>query len=81
MGNLQLLLLIPYYTGKYENSKKRIWICCTWANVDEFMLQIKQKANVDKILEEQNWTNGTNYQQQYSEIKKFIESLINELSL
>lgn len=73
---------IPYYTGKYANSKRGFGFVALGANVDEFHSAAnKTKANVDKILDEQ-----TNQMEQIInnnsiEIKKLIDSLLNELSI
>ena len=73
---------IPYYTGKYANSKRGFGFVALGANVDEFHAAAnKTKANVDKILEEQTGQMEQIINNNSFEIKKFIESLINELSI
>ena len=73
---------IPYYTGKYANSKRGFGFVALGANVDEFHAAAnKTKANVDKILEEQTGQMEQIINNNSFEIKKFIESLLNELSI
>ena len=73
---------IPYYTGKYGNSKRGFGFVALGANVDEFHAAAnKTKANVDKILEEQTGQMESIINNNSLEIKKFIESLLNELSI
>ncbi len=73
---------IPYYTGKYGNSKRGFGFVALGANVDEFHAAAnKTKANVDKILEEQTSQMEQIINNNSFEIRKFIESLINELSI
>jgi signal transduction histidine kinase len=73
---------IPYYTGKYANSKRGFGFVTIGANVDEFHAAANKTRNdVRKILHEQTINmkeivDGNNF-----EIKSFIKSLINELTV
>ncbi|QEE33343.1 ATP-binding protein [Malaciobacter canalis] len=73
---------IPYYTGKYANSKRGFGFVTIGANVDEFHAAANKTRNdVRKILHEQTVNmkeivDGNNF-----EIKSFIKSLINELTV
>ena len=73
---------IPYYTGKYGNSKRGFGFVALGANVDEFHAAAnKTKANVDKILEEQTGQMEQIINNNTAEIKKFVDSLLNQLSV
>jgi signal transduction histidine kinase len=73
---------IPYYTGKYANSKRGFGFVTIGASVDDFHAAANEtKRNVSLILKNQtnNMEDIVNYNQ--SEIEVFIKSLINELSI
>ncbi|RXJ93417.1 two-component sensor histidine kinase, partial [Malaciobacter molluscorum] len=71
---------IPYYTGKYKNSKRGFGFVTIGANVDEFHAAANEtKNNVRKILKEQTLNMKEVVDENDSEIKKFINTLINEL--
>ncbi len=73
---------IPYYTGKYANSKRGFGFVTIGASVDDFHAAANEtKRNVSLILKNQtnNMEEIVNYNQ--SEIEVFIKSLINELSI
>ncbi|PHO17604.1 two-component sensor histidine kinase, partial [Malaciobacter molluscorum LMG 25693] len=71
---------IPYYTGKYKNSKRGFGFVTIGANVDEFHAAANETKNdVRKILKEQALNMKEVVDENDSEIKKFINTLINEL--
>ncbi|QKF66267.1 two-component system sensor histidine kinase [Arcobacter venerupis] len=73
---------IPYYTGKYSNSKRGFGIVTIGASVDDFHAAANEtKKNVASILKNQtnNMEEIVNYNQ--SEIEVFIKGLINELTM
>lgn len=73
---------IPYYTGKYSNSKRGFGFVTIGANVDEFHAAASEtRKSVTKILEIQTKVIKEVVDENRSEIESFIKSLINELSL
>ena len=72
---------IPYYTGKYANSKRGFGFVTIGANVDEFHSAANEtKKNVKEILSSQTKQMDEIVQENTSEIEDLINSLINELS-
>ena len=73
---------IPYYTGKYGNTKRGFGFVTIGANVEEFHAAAnKTKSNVSKILETQTTQMQEIVTDNKIEIQQFIKSLINELSV
>lgn len=73
---------IPYYTGKYKNSKRGFGFVTIGANVDEFHAAANEtKKNVDKLLVTQTKTMNDSLQSNKSQIDTFIGNLLNELSI
>ncbi|WP_419765180.1 MAG: ATP-binding protein [Arcobacter sp.] len=73
---------IPYYTGKYKNSKRGFGFVTIGANVDEFHSAANEtKKNVTKILDKQTVQMKENIDENKLEIQKFISSIINELTI
>ena len=73
---------IPYYTGKYANSKRGFGFVSIGANVNEFHAAAnKTKRDVRKILQEQTINMKEIVDENNFEIKSFIKSLINELTV
>ncbi|MGB5793228.1 ATP-binding protein, partial [Poseidonibacter sp.] len=73
---------IPYYTGKYGNTKRGFGFVTIGANVDEFhSASNATKSNVTKILNVQTEQMQEIVNENKSEIEGFIERLINELSV
>jgi len=73
---------IPYYTGKYSNSKRGFGFVSIGANVDEFHLAANQtKKNVNKILETQIKTMKKELDDNNFSIIDYIHQLIRELSI
>ena len=73
---------IPYYTGKYNNSKRGFGFVTIGANVDEFHAAANEtKENIDKLLLTQTQTMSESLDKNKNQIDKFIFSLLNELSI
>ncbi|RXJ99096.1 two-component sensor histidine kinase [Arcobacter sp. CECT 8986] len=73
---------IPYYTGKYKNSKRGFGFVTIGANVDEFHAAANETKNdVRKILKEQAHNMKEIVDENDSEIKDFINTLVNELTI
>lgn len=73
---------IPYYTGKYGQSKRGFGFVTIGANVDEFHAAANQtKENVSQILKVQTNQMQEIVDENKIEIQEFIKSLINELSI
>ena len=73
---------IPYYTGRYAQSKRGFGFVTIGANVDEFHAAAnKTKDNVSQILKVQTNQMQEIVDENKIEIQEFIESLINELSV
>jgi len=73
---------IPYYTGKYENSKRGFGFVTIGASVDDFHAAANEtKKNVSKILKEQTANMEEMVNENQVEIEGFIKALINELSI
>ena len=72
---------IPYYTGKYKNSKRGFGFVTIGANVDEFHAAANEtKRNVTKILNKQTVQMKGIIDENKEEVDSFITSLINELT-
>ena len=73
---------IPYYTGKYANSKRGFGFVAIGANLDEFHSAAnKTKENVDQILNIQTQSMYASLSENAKEIDKFIRNLLNELTI
>ena len=73
---------IPYYTGKYANSKRGFGFVAIGANLDEFHSAAnKTKENVDQILNIQTQSMYASLSQNAKEIDKFVRNLLNELTI
>ncbi len=73
---------IPYYTGKYKDSKRGFGFVTIGANVDEFHAAANEtKRSVNKILDEQTQHMEEIISENKSEIKHYINSLVNELTI
>jgi len=73
---------IPYYTGKYSQSKRGFGFVTIGANVDEFHAAAnKTKMNIEEILDSQTSAMQEGIEQNKSKIKNYISTVINELSL
>lgn len=73
---------IPYYTGKYSQSKRGFGFVTIGANVDEFHAAANQtKANINRILQDQTKQMEEIVNTNKLEVNRFIESLLNELSI
>ncbi len=73
---------IPYYTGKYSKSKRGFGFVTIGANVDEFHAAAnKTKKSLDKILDEQTQHMEDIISENKIEVKDYIKSLINELTI
>ncbi|QKJ22569.1 ATP-binding protein [Poseidonibacter lekithochrous] len=73
---------IPYYTGKYANSKRGFGFVTIGANVEEFHAAANStKRNITKILSTQTEQMKEIVLENSFEIDNFIKSLINELSI
>ncbi|MFY9090063.1 ATP-binding protein [Arcobacter aquimarinus] len=73
---------IPYYTGKYGETKRGFGFVTIGANVDEFHAAANQtKTNITKILDEQTKQMEEIERANKYEVDKFVESLLHELTL
>ena len=73
---------IPYYTGKYKNSKRGFGFVTIGANVDEFHSAAnKTKGNIDVVLNDQTSKMQATIEENKSEIEDYITTIINELSI
>ena len=73
---------IPYYTGKYANTKRGFGFVSIGASVDDFHSAAnKTKEDVLSILENQTKSMQTIVSSNQVEIEDFITLLINELTL
>ncbi|PKI79675.1 two-component sensor histidine kinase, partial [Malaciobacter halophilus] len=73
---------IPYYTGKYANSKRGFGFVTITANVNEFHAAAnKTKDNIDVILNTQTKSMHESLEKNRSEIEKFIMQMLNELTV
>ena len=73
---------IPYYTGKYGESKRGFGFVAIGASVDDFHLAANEtKKNVAKILDEQSQQMGVIMGENNLQIDLFIKKLINELTV
>ena len=72
---------IPYYTGKYANSKRGFGFVTIGASVDDFHAAANEtKKNISEILKNQTNNMEEVVNENQAEIEKFIKALINELS-
>ena len=73
---------IPYYTGKYANSKRGFGFVTIGASVDDFHAAAnKTKSDVLAILKNQTENMSEIMTENQFEIKSFIKALINELTI
>ena len=73
---------IPYYTGKYANSKRGFGFVAIGANLEEFHSAAnKTKDNVDQILNIQTQNMYASLSENAKEIDDFISNLLNELTI
>jgi signal transduction histidine kinase len=73
---------IPYYTGKYGNTKRGFGFVAIGASVDDFHSAAnKTREDVIKILNNQTNSMSEIMSENQSEIKTFIDALINELTI
>ena len=72
---------IPYYTGKYANSKRGFGFVTIGANVDEFHLAANQtKKNLNKILDVQVQDMKKELDENKFSVMEYIHNLIHELT-
>ena len=72
---------IPYYTGKYANTKRGLGFVTIGASVDDFHAAANEtKKNISEILKNQTNNMEEVVNENQAEIEKFIKALINELS-
>ena len=73
---------IPYYTGKYANSKRGFGFVTIGASVDDFHAAANEtKKNVSEILKNQTNNMEDIVKENQFEIDKFIKKLLEELTL
>lgn len=73
---------IPYYTGKYANSKRGFGFVAIGASVDDFHAAAnKTKEDVTKILKDQTDNMSVIVNENKYEIEDFIKVLINEITV
>jgi signal transduction histidine kinase len=73
---------IPYYTGKYANSKRGFGFVALGASVDDFHAAAnKTRSDLLSILREQTENMSEIMGENQIEIKGFINALINELTI
>ncbi|MFX4236834.1 ATP-binding protein [Aliarcobacter butzleri] len=73
---------IPYYTGKYGNTKRGFGFVAIGASVDDFHSAAnKTREDVIKILNNQTESMSEIMSENQLEIKDFINALINELTI
>ncbi len=73
---------IPYYTGKYANSKRGFGFVAIGASVDDFHAAAnKTRSDVLNILSDQTENMSEIMGENQIEIKGFINALINELTI
>ncbi|XOB62994.1 ATP-binding protein [Campylobacterota bacterium DY0563] len=73
---------IPYYTGKYGNTKRGFGFITLGANVDEFHAAANEtKENVKNILNSQTNAMKDIVNENTIQVKEYIEDLINELTI
>jgi len=79
---LTTVATIPYYTGKYGDTKRGFGFVTMGANLDEFhSATTKTKESIQNIVNEK--IDGINYdsEQNDKEISHFIMNLVNELTI
>ncbi len=80
VSKLTTAAAIPYYTGKYANSKRGFGFVTMGASVDDFHAAATEtKKNVSEILKGQTKNMENIVNENKSEIQNFITVLINEL--
>ena len=73
---------IPYFTGKYKNTKRGFGFVTIGANVDEFHSAANEtKMNIQKILKVQNKIVKEVSDDNKNEINAYITKIINELTM
>lgn len=73
---------IPYYTGKYKNSKRGFGFVTIGANVDEFhSLANETKKELEKIVNEQKEQLNNNKKMSKNIIENYTTKIINNLSI
>ncbi|MEN8718594.1 MAG: sensor histidine kinase, partial [Sulfurovum sp.] len=73
---------IPYYTGKYADSKRGFGFVTIGANVDEFHAAAnKTKNNIKKILATQNEFMNDLIEENQNQVTTYIKNLITELTV
>ncbi len=73
---------IPYYTGKYGDTKRGFGFVTIGANVDEFHEAANEtKKHIDTIISSQNKKLEKTLNDNSANISEFISSIINELSI
>ena len=82
VSKLTTAAAIPYYTGKYANSKRGFGFVTMGASVDDFHAAANEtKKNVSEILKGQTKNMEDIVNKNKSEIEDFITILINELTV
>jgi len=73
---------IPYYTGKYANSKRGFGFVSITANVDEFHAAAnKTKEKINVILDSQTKNMHKSLEKNRNEIEKFIIQMLNDITI
>ncbi|RXK08841.1 two-component sensor histidine kinase, partial [Halarcobacter bivalviorum] len=73
---------IPYYTGKYGDSKRGFGFVTIGANVEEFHAAANEtRRSISKILDTQTENMKEVVDENKAEVATFIHALINELSI
>jgi signal transduction histidine kinase len=82
VSKLTTAATIPYYTGKYANSKRGFGFITMGASVDDFHAAANEtKKNVSEILKKQTKNIEDIVNENKFEIEDFIRVLINELTI
>ncbi|RXK11450.1 two-component sensor histidine kinase, partial [Halarcobacter mediterraneus] len=82
LWKLSTAAAIPYYTGKYGNSKRGFGFVTIGANVNEFHAAANEtKKSINTILKKQTKNMKKVVDENKFEITLFIKSLINELTI
>ena len=72
---------IPYFTGKYANSKRGFGFVTIGANVDEFHMAANHtKENIDKILSTQTKIMEDSVLKNQKQINSYLKAIVQELS-
>ncbi|AXX86360.1 two-component system sensor histidine kinase [Malaciobacter marinus] len=73
---------IPYYTGKYANSKRGFGFVSITANVDEFHAAAnKTKEKINVILDSQTKNMNKSLEKNRNEIEKLIMQMLNDITI